>query len=537
MEELVNNVITLDMDEIDSYDFPLDDVFGLEVINKGIKFCFIIKFSSNNKNLICCGSGAQDRSRRTSSGKLRTPPFFDRWSWYKYFDESFIVYADPVFFHDETITLGWYVGDKNQWYLETVSDIIEKLSKNQNIFHNNILFYSNSGGGFASVCLGTLIKGSKVIIDNSQLFILNYHEGDVNNLFNILFKEFPGLSKYEIIEKIKYRLDVVELFKKHKYVPPIHYYVNLQSDDDLYEQYFLFLMELKELEFYKDNLTAFLYNDKKEKPHAPLPADITKDILKSFSQTYLYNSEESEDNNLVSHADTRNILLNNQISELKNKLNFLTNNIDANKESANEKKLEEKENNKSLKDEHIIEDNGQSNVEISQQSSDDAQNVIIFSESLDPMNIIVYDHATLTIHNDNSYMLFKGNLERTEDGSILTGNYGHLFYTPVNDEYYFDFPIVLELTVVDVNDSSKIRFQAYSNKQDVNIFFKLNELNIEKDNNVKIVYDGNAVKVFIDDVLKSTQNAIFTEKFRIGVQTFSDVAFFKYKDLMIYRLN
>ena len=42
MEELVNNVITLDMDEIESYDFPLDDVFGLEVINKGIKFCFII---------------------------------------------------------------------------------------------------------------------------------------------------------------------------------------------------------------------------------------------------------------------------------------------------------------------------------------------------------------------------------------------------------------------------------------------------------------------------------------------------------------
>ena len=31
---------------------------------------------------------------------------------------------------DDEITLGWFVGDKNQWYLETLSLIIEKLSSN-----------------------------------------------------------------------------------------------------------------------------------------------------------------------------------------------------------------------------------------------------------------------------------------------------------------------------------------------------------------------------------------------------------------------
>ena len=133
MDKLVNDIIRLDINEIENYKFPLNEPFGLEIKYEGIRFCFIINFSSKNKNLICCGSGAHARDSRTSKGILIKPPFFDRWSWYKYFDESFIAYSDPMFFYDDEITLGWFVGEKNHWYIEIIAKIIEKIMINQKI--------------------------------------------------------------------------------------------------------------------------------------------------------------------------------------------------------------------------------------------------------------------------------------------------------------------------------------------------------------------------------------------------------------------
>ena len=117
MYNLVETVIKLGLDEIEDYEFPLDEPFGLEVNFMNIKYEFIIRFSSENSNLLCFGSGyrGQDKNGRWYL------PYFDRWSWYNYFDESFISYADPIFHLDDSMGIGWYVGDKNQWYLEIIS--------------------------------------------------------------------------------------------------------------------------------------------------------------------------------------------------------------------------------------------------------------------------------------------------------------------------------------------------------------------------------------------------------------------------------
>ena len=578
MKNLVKDIITLNINELEAYDFPLNKVFGLEVISEGIKFCFIIRFSSINKNLICCAPVAHQRDSKNSSGQLIKPPYFDRWSWYKYFDESFIAFADPIFFYDETITVGWFVGDKNQWYLEVVSKIIKILSKKQNILQNNILFYSSSGGGFASVGLGTLIKGSKVIIDNSQLFIMNFHKGDIDNLFNILHKEFPDLTQTEIIEKINYRLNVIELFKKYEYIPPIHYYVNLESDEDLFHQCIPFIKEIKKLKSYNDNLTLFFYRDEKEKPHAPLPVDASVNILKSFSKNYLYNIEESEKNTLISNLDNTNSILNNQILELKEENKLLNNYVRVNKDTIidqnlfnskkqklkqkeedlfkkeslitkkqklltdKDKKIIEKENYLTLKNKQLVEKEKQLNdllikLKFTEYGFANNKKDIIFSEISDFWNIIVYDSATSNNHNDNSFVVPTGNHERTNEGSILSGNLGELFFTPTNDEYYHDCPIILELTAVEINDPSKMRFQVYSKKQKLNVTCSFDKLNIKKNDNVKLVYDGSILNIFVSDELKSSQNVTFTEKYRIGVQTFSDKAFFKYKNAKLYKFD
>lgn len=287
--KLVNNNIKLDYSEVDAYNFPLDEEFGLEINYNNIKFCFIIRLSSKNKNLICFGPGAHSRDQRTSKGELITPPYFDRWSWYKYFEESFIAYADPIFFKDSRITLGWFVGDKDNWYIEILYKIIKKISYNQKINPYNILFYGSSGGGFSSICLGTLMHNSKVLINNSQLFIMNYHEWHVNSVFRLLKKDFPNLHKSDIEKKIEYRLNIIELFKKENYMPNITYYVNIKSDTDMYNHCLPFLKEVPKLTCFNHNLNIIFYKEEKEVPHLPLSKEETIKIIKSFVKDKLYN--------------------------------------------------------------------------------------------------------------------------------------------------------------------------------------------------------------------------------------------------------
>ena len=85
------------------------------------------------------------------------------------------------------------IGVKNQWYLETLSKIIRKLAKNQNVIEDNILFFGSSGGGFISLCLATLIKNSKVLVNNLQFLLLNYYRSLLNKAIDSVAPTFEVL--------------------------------------------------------------------------------------------------------------------------------------------------------------------------------------------------------------------------------------------------------------------------------------------------------------------------------------------------------
>ena len=349
--KMINSIldyrIELDFNEIDGFDFPIDIPFELHINYNKIVYSFIIKFSSKNKNLICFGPGAHARDATNSKGKLLRPPYYDRWSWYKYFDESFIAYSDPIFLYDEKITLGWFVGDENQWYLETLSKIIKKLSHCQNILHENILFFGSSGGGFSSVGLGTLIKGSKVLINNSQFFIMNYRKYHVENLMGILKQRFNESSVEKIVKLLNYRLDVVELFKREKYIPKITYYLNLESDHDVNCQYVPLVNELSKLDLYNDELNVKFYREVKDVPHNPLATQKTINIIKLFCKQNLFNEvinnkvvdvyhiENSKNKNLIIEKSKLEcnkeygIILENKLTEFYNQLLNSRNRVEA----------------------------------------------------------------------------------------------------------------------------------------------------------------------------------------------------------------
>ena len=285
LRDLVDNIIQLTIEDIENYNFPLNKLLGIEVVYSGIKFEFIAHFT-DNPNLLCFGSGSSSRSQKTSDGKLIKPPFFRRWSWYKYFDENFIAYADPMFYLDEEIILGWYVGDKDMWYLEIISLIIKKIARNINVANNNILFYGSSGGGFSSIELGTLIQDSKVLINNSQFNVLNYYPWASKKLFDVLKKSFIGMDDDEIWDAINFRLNCIDLFKKEKYVPSINYYVNVNSEIDINNHCMPFLNELLENPYFKHDFNIHFYHD--NNGHNPLNTDKSIEIIKSFVKSNLY---------------------------------------------------------------------------------------------------------------------------------------------------------------------------------------------------------------------------------------------------------
>ena len=351
MHKLVDNIISLKIDEIENYDFPLDYPFGLEVIYKETLFYLIIRFSSNNKNFICLGSGAFDRDKYDSNGELIRPPFFARWSWHKYFDESVISYADPMIFKDEEIKLGWFIGDSDHWYVETLSTIIQKLAKNQEVINDNILFFGSSGGGFVSTCLGTLIKNSEVLINNSQLFVLNYYKTLTEKALDLISPTFE--NKEEMIEQIEYRLDVIKLFEKENYAPNITYYINVNSKQDLRNQNLPFLQKYYNQENISRLKVIYYKDDENPKPHNPLPNKMTQEIIKLFAKNYLYNDEPASTRIMLKSAkytkqlETENSTMKKQLNKTDEKLNKTTKELDKLKKS--EKTLKQK--NKMLTDE------------------------------------------------------------------------------------------------------------------------------------------------------------------------------------------
>lgn len=326
LSDLIDNIIKIDIEEIFNYPFPLDEPFGLEILHNGNIYDFIIRLSSGNDNLICFGSGHNGRNMKNHQNELIKPPFLNRWSWYKYYDESVIAYADPTFFRDEKITLGWYVGG-HEWYLKIISQIIQGICENRNIQQNNILFYGSSGGGFASIALATLMPESKALVNNSSFNIFDITEQHYINLINFLEKEF-NLPENEIIEKIKYRIDLNELFLRECYVPQLDIYVNSSSPLDVNNRVNPFLKKLFKNPYFKNNLNIHSYfdPDASNEGHNSRIHNNEIKIINFFVKSNLYNGNVEDVDSYLKILDQLEIQ-EDQLKVLKDENNFFRENL------------------------------------------------------------------------------------------------------------------------------------------------------------------------------------------------------------------
>ncbi|EDX68178.1 hypothetical protein [Bacillus cereus] len=277
---MINEVpkIHIDYNQINDFKLIYDSPFLLNVDWNQTNYEFFIHLKNISPNLLVFGSGAYNAQ------KLK-PPIFHRYSWTKHFNESIIFYNDPTLYLGP-INLGWGFGTTNEFYLQNIANILEIIMKRIKVESNKVLFYGTSGGGFMSLILAGLIKGSTALVNNPQTIIPNYYQSHVNLLFESVQ---PHLTKTEIINKFSDRLNVLEFYKKTKYIPKIYYLQNILCEHDMQQHVLPFiegLQGLNEQDF--SNRINLKFYANKEEGHNPLGLEESilhiNNILKHFAQ-------------------------------------------------------------------------------------------------------------------------------------------------------------------------------------------------------------------------------------------------------------
>lgn len=299
MEGIVNKIVCCEYNEIPFEDFPINEKFGLIITKNSVKFEFLININSSSNKLIVLGSGAVNEWQLK---KFENRPKFDRHSWY--FDESTIFYNDPTRYIDNSLEGGWGIGTPNEWYLETIKNIILSISKYFNYKNENLLFYGSSLGGFMSIMLSTLIKGSKSLADVPQLTFENTNYW--RRIKNIIF---PNYSDEQIKKDFNYRLNVLYLMEKEKYIPNLTMIFDA-GHVDISEHYVHFFEELNRLtNCYNKNRIKILINPIDE--HKFLNKNETLQLINE-----VLNDEKSNIDSSYSDLFDKNQVLQKQFSKL-----------------------------------------------------------------------------------------------------------------------------------------------------------------------------------------------------------------------------
>ena len=247
--------------------------FILCINKENIKFEFLIKINNSDKALFL-GSGAYNPE------KIQLP-IFQRKNWIDDFDYNMIYYNDPTLYMGD-ITLGWGYGTKDRYFLEEMNEIIVDILGMLNIKKENSYFYGSSGGGFMSIMLATMCKGSTAIVNNPQTSIIRYFPKSVKKLFEAIYGQYDenNMENNKYVLENMWRISVTELMKKLNNTPNLYYLQNLSWISDVKNQLIVFLDEEKHIE-YKGNLQLFLYHNKAQ-GHDPISKEGTIQFINSI---------------------------------------------------------------------------------------------------------------------------------------------------------------------------------------------------------------------------------------------------------------
>ena len=237
-----DKIIECNLESLEGYNFPVNKPFNLVVYADDIKYEFLVNLKDTSDKLLILAPGSIPNKHD------RTKPYYERYNWY--FEESTIFINDPTTYINNEITTGWGLGTIDNWYLETIAEIISKISRNLykydvNNQYSNLMFYGSLSGGYMAIMLSILVKNSISIAEVPQLEIFRSYPKP------LIKHVFKNMSLKQIHDNYEYRLSIIELIKKEKYIPRSVVLLDYTFDLDLNKEYFSFFQKLCELPYIK----------------------------------------------------------------------------------------------------------------------------------------------------------------------------------------------------------------------------------------------------------------------------------------------
>ncbi|WP_226618611.1 heparinase II/III family protein [Cytobacillus firmus] len=270
-------ITKIEGEDLQSLEMDFQNPKILTVNKNNTLYDFLIRIKPDSPFLYVIGSGAYN-------SKEYSPPNFQRHSWLERIDGNVIYYNDPTLYLGE-INLGWGQGTVENYYLENVAEIIRILAGKMMIDNKNILFYGSSAGGFMSLMLGGMIKGSSVLVNNPQTIVSNYFRSHVEGMYEV---SYSGLSFEEIKSTFKNRLDVTAFYASLDTIPNIYYLQNSACQHDMENHFTPFFK--KHSQYLKEGkvgeLITHLYFDEKEN-HNPVSEQETLEFLSKATNMFL----------------------------------------------------------------------------------------------------------------------------------------------------------------------------------------------------------------------------------------------------------
>lgn len=268
MNTLVRYLTFNELNEVD-FSKQIDEEFCITLDEQ--KYFFFIKFNPKFNNLICFSNGAINPAKKE-------PPVYQRFSWRSNFKASCIFIDDPTM-HGNGLKIGWGQGTKNSFALENISKIINVFMKKMSYTVDNTVFYGSSAGGYMSMYLATLIKGTRAIVNNPQCYVFKYHAINVNQMINAIY---PEMSRKEIQNKFGHRISITKAFSLYKHTPEILYMQNKACTTDMRDHVKPFMDTINKYDGINEkNITFYLYNNVKE-GHSPLPKEKTIQMIHNY---------------------------------------------------------------------------------------------------------------------------------------------------------------------------------------------------------------------------------------------------------------
>lgn len=250
--------IEINFNEI-SREFLLENNGKTLAIEKENEVFFIrLKLKKYNNKLVIFSNGAVDTSKKE-------PPVFMRETWHDKFDAS-CIFIDDKTIHDKNLAIGWGIGTEDRHYLNDYVEIVKKVSENIYVLDENIFYYGSSAGGFMSIAMASMHRGTVAIANNPQAYVYNYFTSSVNRLYEEIFTEKdPNIIK----SKYSTRLSLTAIFKSTRNIPKTFYMQNRLCKMDMNQQLYPFWKTIEKLGIKSNKINFILYNNEISQ-HNPL---------------------------------------------------------------------------------------------------------------------------------------------------------------------------------------------------------------------------------------------------------------------------